>query len=72
MNHPVPKTGFRIIEGTTDHVGKDKQLHLLKHGLTQNRRHVDLGNMKKKRKLKQKISEVLCVKQYRPSLNSQE
>ena len=38
--------GRRIIEQVADHAGKDKQSHLLKHALTQNHRHVDLGNMK--------------------------
>ena len=53
------------------------QSHLLKHALTQNHQHNDLGNMKiidssfHNNKLKQKISEAY-IKQYRPSLNSEE
>ena len=72
------ETGRRIIERVADHDGKDKKSHLLKHLLTQNHRHVNLGNMKiiesgfHYKKLKQKISETLYIKQYRPSLNSQE
>ena len=72
------ETGRRIIERVADNVGKDKQSHLLKHTLTRNHRHVDLGNMKiidssfHNNKLKRKISEALYIKQYRPSLNSQE
>ena len=74
----LSETGRRIIERVADHAGKDKQSHLLKHPLTQNHRHVDLGNTKiidssfHNTKLKRKISEVLYIKQYRPSLNSQE
>ena len=40
------ETGLRIIEGFAGYPGKGKQSHLLKHGLTQNHRHVDLLNMK--------------------------
>ena len=36
----------RIIKRVADHAGKDKQSHLLKHALTRNHRHFDLGNMK--------------------------
>ena len=67
-----------IIERVADHAGKDKQSHFLKHALTQNHRYVDLGNMKiigssfHNNKLKRKISEAFYIKQYRPSLNSQE
>ena len=72
------ETGRRIIERVADHAGKGKQSHLLKHALTQNHRHVHLSNMKiidssfHNNKLKRKISEALYIKQYRPSLNSQE
>ena len=72
------ETGCRIIGWVADHTGKDKQSHLLKHALTQNHWHIDLVNMKiidssyQNNKLKWKISEALYIKQYRPSLNSQE
>ena len=72
------ETGRRIIERVAGHAEKDKQSHLLKHALTQNQRHLDLGNMKiidssfHNNKFKRKISEALYIKQYRPSLNSQE
>ena len=72
------ETVCRIIERVAHHAGKDKQSHLLKHALTRNHRHVDLGNMKiidssfHNNKLKRKIPEALYIKQYRPSLNSQE
>ena len=62
------ETGCRIMERVVDHGGKDKQSHLLKHALTRNHRHVDLGNMKTtgssfyNNKLKQTISEVLYIK----------
>ena len=36
------ETSHMAIEGTAEHTGKDKQLHLLKHALTQNYQHVDL------------------------------
>ena len=68
----------RIVERVADHAGKDRQSHILKHALTQNHRHVDVGNMKiigfsfHNNKLKRKSSEALYIKQYRPSLNSQE
>ena len=35
-----------MISNTFYNPGKDKQSHLLKHALTKNHRHVDLGNMK--------------------------
>ena len=62
------ETGCRIIERVVDHAGKDKQSHLLKHALTRNHRHVNLGNMKTidssfyNNKLKRKISEALYIK----------
>ena len=78
MGDYVGEAGCRIIERVADHAGKDKQSHLFKHALTQNHRHVDLGNTKlidssfHNNKLKQKISEALYIKQYRPLLNFQE
>ena len=67
------ETGRRVIERVPDHAGKDKQSHLLKH-----HRRFDLSNMIINdssfygNKFKRKISEALYIKQYRPSLNSQE
>ena len=63
------ETGCRDIERVADHAGKDK-LHLLKHALTRNHQHFDLGNMKiidssfHNNKLKRRISEALYIKQY--------
>ena len=78
MEDYLGETGRRIIERVADHAEKDKRSHLSKHALTRNHRHVDLGNMKitdssfHNNYLKRKISEVFYIKQYRPSLNSQE
>ena len=72
------ETGRRIIERTSDHCGKDKQSHLLKHALISNHPVVDLKDFKvidinyHENKYKRKISEALYIKQYRPSLNAQE
>ena len=72
------ETGRRIKEGVADHDGKDKHSHLLKHALLWNHRRVALGNMKiidssfHDNKFKRKVSEAPYIKQYRPSLNSQE
>ena len=72
------ETGHRIIEGVSDHAGKDKQSHLLKHAVLRNQRHVELSNMKiidssfHGNNFKRKISEALYIKHYRPSVNSQE
>ena len=46
-NDYVGETCRRIIKRTADQAGIDKQSHLLKHALTRNHGHVDLGNMKK-------------------------
>ena len=70
-------TSRRITEQTNYHAGKEKKLHLLKHSLRLNYRHVDLSNMKiidssfHNNKLKKKIFEALYIKQYQVSLNSQ-
>ena len=70
--------GRRIIERVADHAEKDKQSHLLKYALTRNHLNFDLSNMKitdssfHNNKLNRNISEALYIKQYRPSLNSQE
>ena len=57
---------------------EDTQSHLLKHALLGNHQLIDLSNMKMidssfhSKKFKQKISEALYIKQYGPSLKSQE
>ena len=66
------------INKTTDYCGRDKQFYLLKHVLISNHPVADLKNLKvinrnyHGNKYKRKISEVLYIKQYRPSLNAQE
>ena len=70
------ETGRRVIERVADYDGKGKQSHLLKHALLRNHRRFELSNTKINysrfhgNKFKRKISEVLYIKQYRPSLNS--
>ena len=59
------ETGRIIMERTADHCGKDKQSHLLKHGLISNHSVVDLKDLKVidknyyRNKYKRKISEAL-------------
>ena len=72
------ETGRRIIERSADHCGKDKQSHLLRHALNNNHKIVDLKDFKiidssyHNNRFKRKISEALYIKQYKPSLNTQE
>ena len=72
------ETGKRIIERSADHCGKDKQSHLLRHALNNNHKIVDLKDFKiidssyHNNRFKRKISEALYIKQYKPSLNTQE
>ena len=72
------ESGCRITERVADHSGKNKQSYLLKHALLQNHRLIDLTSMKitdsrfHGNKLKWEISEVLHIKENRPSLSSQE
>ena len=72
------KTGRRIIERSTDHCGKYKQWHLLRHALDNNHQTVDLKDFKiidsscYNNRLKRKVSEVLYIKQYKRALNTQE
>ena len=72
------ETGRRIIERSADHCGKDKQSHLLRHALNNNHKTVDLKDFKiidssyHNNRFKRKISEALYIKQYKPSLNTQE
>ena len=72
------ETGRRIIERSADHCGIDKKSHLLRHALNNNRKTVDLKDFKiidssyHNNSFKTKISEALYIKQYKPSLNTQE
>ena len=72
------ETGRRIIERSADHCGKDKQSHLLRHALNNNHKTVDLKDFKiidssyRNIRFKRNISKALYIKQYKPSLNTQE
>ena len=66
----LDETGRIIIERVSDHAGKDKQSHLLKHAVLRNQRHVELSNMKitdssfHGNNFKRKMSEALYIKHY--------
>ena len=72
------KTERRTIKRSADHCGKDKQSHLVRHVLNNNHKRVDLKDFKiidssyHNNRFKRKISEALYIKQYKPSLNTQE
>ena len=72
------ETGRRIIEISAGHCGRDKQSHLLRHALNNNHKTLDLKNVKiidssyHNNRFKRKISEALYIKQYTPSLNTQQ
>ena len=72
------ETGKRIIERSVDHCGKEKQSHLLRHALNNNHKTVDLKDFKiidsscRNIRFKRKISKALYIKQYKPSLKTQE
>ena len=77
------ETGRRIIQRTTDHSGKDKHSHLQQLYLSmldcnENHKHVNLDNIKvtdsgyHNNRFKRKMSEALYIKQYKPTLNTQE
>ena len=72
------KTGRRIIERSADHCGKDKQSHLLRTALNNNHKTVGMKDFKiidsnyHNSRFITKISEALYIKQYKPSLNTQE
>ena len=72
------ETGRRITESAADHSGKDNHSYLFKHAYNENHKHVDLDNIKvidsdyHNNRFKRKISEALCIKQYKPTLNTQE
>ena len=72
------ETGRRIIQRSAGHCGRDKQSHLLRHALNNNHKTVVLKNVKiidssyHNNRFKRKISEALYIKQYTPSLNTQQ
>ena len=74
----LSETGRRIIERTADHSGKDKHSHLFKHVCNENHKHIHLDIIKvidsgyHKNRFRRKISEALYIKQYKPTLNTQE
>ena len=72
------QTGRRIIDRADDHSGKDKHSHLFKHACNKNHKDIDLDNTKvidsvyRNNRFKRKISEALYIKQYKPTLSTQE
>ena len=72
------KTARRINERVLEHAGKDKKSHMLQHTLQSGHPSVSLNEFKilgegfNNNRVKRKISEVLLIKQYRPTLNTQE
>ena len=72
------ETGSRILESSADNWGKYKQSHLLRHALNSNHKTADMRDFKiidfsyHNNRLKGKIWEALHIKQYKPSLNTQE
>ena len=71
------ETGRRIVERSSGKCSKDKQLLLLSRALINNPKRTDLEDFKIIDSFsycnnKRKISEVLCIKQHKPSLNTQE
>ena len=72
------ETARRINERVLEHVGKDKKSHMLQHTLQSGHPSISLNEFKILEKgfngnrVKRKISEALLIKQYQPSLNTQE
>ena len=72
------ETARKINERVLEHAGKDKKSHMLRHTLQSGHPSVSLNEFKILRKgfnnnrVKRKISEALLIKQYRPTLNTQE
>ena len=72
------ESGHRIIERTADYSGRDKHSHLFKHACNENHEHINLDSIKvidsgyHHKKFKRKISEAFYIKQYKPTLNTQE
>ena len=66
-----------ISERVMDHAGRDTKSHIVRHRLNPNNGTVNFENFKIVNKgynnntYKRRISEALCVKQYRPSLSVQ-
>lgn len=58
----LSETGRRIIERTADRHCKDKYLHSFKYACNENHNN----------RFKRKILEELCIKQYKPLLNTQQ
>ena len=72
------ETARRLNERVLEHAGKDKKSHMLRHTLQSGHPPVSLNDFKvlvkgfKNNRTKRKISEALLIKQYRPTLNTQE
>ena len=72
------ETARRINERVLEHAGKDKNSHMLQHTLQSGHPSVSLNEFKilekgfNSNRVKRKISEALLIKQYRPTLNTQE
>ena len=67
----------RINESILEHAGKNKKSHMLQHTLQSGHTSVSLNEFKILRKdfnkrVKRNISEALLIKQYWPTLNTQE
>ena len=72
------ETARRINERVLEHVGKDKKSHMLQRTLQSSPPSVSLNEIKilgkgfNNNRVKRKISETLLIKQYWPTLNTQE
>ena len=72
------ETARRINERVLKNAGKDKKSHMLQHTLKSAHPSVSLNEFKilgkgfNNNRVKRKISEALLIKQYRPTLNTQE
>ena len=68
----------RISERKIDHNGRDQKSHIFKHRYEKCNQHFHtnsfklIGNGFKNNSFKRKVSEVLLIKQIKPSLNVQE
>ena len=71
-------TARRINERVLEHAGKDKKSNMLRHTLQSGHPSVSLNEFKtlgkgfNNNRVKRKISEALLIKQYQPTLNTQE
>ena len=71
------ETARRINERVLEHAGKGKKSHMLRYTLQSGHPSVSLNEFKilgkgfSNTRVKRKISEVLLIKQYRPTLNTQ-